>query len=453
MNKKHLFLLIILIFLLSSCSDRETSFTQQVDEMYSDIIMKTEKESTRLYSLSLTYPCTEYEDINKYISDYISGIKDDFIQDSGRTDRFSELLVDYTITCKTDSYLSLHLTATEPSADKAENVYMCFDLQEQKRLSLGDLVRETTMQKLDGTIKKILNEKNVEQSVQELLIAEIEAPENQSFLLSKDSMSFHPSRHHTDTDREPADAVSVPYEELRGVLPDSFLTAMGIMLYPTIEYQQNGTDGENNQQDTDGLYVALTFDDGPHPENTPDILETLAKYDAKATFYVIGQRVELYPEVVKAAYDAGHEIGVHTWSHPLLTKLTAAEISNEINQTIDAIVSITGDSPKTLRPPYGAYNQLLKDCITLPIINWSVDTLDWKTKNPYSITEIVKANTQNGSIILMHDIHKTSAEAVETVVRELTEKGYRFVTVSELLAISDPSEHAGIVYTHKKSPT
>ena len=450
MCKKHLFLLIFLIFLLTSCSGIETTSTEKIDEIYPDIIIKSEKESSRLYSCSLTYPQTEYEDINKYILDYIIGIKDNFIQGMESTDSFSELIVDYTITCKTDSYLSLHITAAEPSAKKDENIYMSFDLKEQKRLSLGDFVKETTMQKLDYVVKKLLTEKKVEQTVQETLLAEIESPDNQSFLLSEDSMSFHFPGYSAGMDADPSNVVSVPYEELKGVLPDSFLTAMGIMLYPAVDMLQNESQ-KGDGEEPDGLYVALTFDDGPHPVNTPNILDTLEKYNAKATFYVIGQRVQLYPDVVKAAYDAGHEIGVHTWTHPLLTKLSATEIMNEIYQTSDAIVSITGEHPKTLRPPYGAYNQLVKDCVMFPIINWSVDTLDWKTKNVRSIVQTVKAKTQNGSIILMHDIHKTSAEAVDTIVRELSEQGYRFVTVSELLAISNPTEHAGIVYTHKKS--
>ena len=452
MYKKHSFLLVFLVFLLTSCTGRETISTEKIDEIYPDIIIKSEKDSSRLYSCSLTYPQTEYEDINKYILDYITGIKDNFIQEMDSKDNYSELNVDYTITCRTDSYLSLHITAAEPSAKKDEDIYMSFDLKEQKRLSLGDFVKETTMQKLDYVVKKLLTEKKVEQTVQEMLLAEIESPDNQSILLSEDSMSFHLSGHSAGMVADPSNAVSVPYEELKGILPDSFLAAMGIMLYPAVDLHPNEIQ-DGDQEDSDGLYVALTFDDGPHPINTPNILDTLEKYNAKATFYVIGQRVQLYPDVVKAAYDAGHEIGVHTWSHPLLTKLSATEIMNEIYQTSDAIASITGDYPKTLRPPYGAYNQLVKDSVMFPIINWSVDTLDWKTKNVRSIVETVKAKTQNGSIILMHDIHKTSAEAVDTVVRDLSAQGYRFVTVSELLDITNPSEHAGIVYTHKKSQT
>lgn len=199
-----------------------------------------------------------------------------------------------------------------------------------------------------------------------------------------------------------------------------------------------------------GKYVAITFDDGPHDKLTPYILDVLKKHKAKATFYVLGNRVEYYPEIVKRAFDEGHEIGNHSWSHPKLTNLTPQELRKQIYQTSSAVAKITGTAPATIRPPYGAFNDNVKQILNRPIVNWSVDTLDWKHKNKEMVKKIVRQNTRNGSIILMHDIHTSTAQALDSILTELSSKGYQFVTVSQLLEIEDNANSvAGKVFMNK----
>lgn len=178
--------------------------------------------------------------------------------------------------------------------------------------------------------------------------------------------------------------------------------------------------------------VALTFDDGPRPEVTMRILQSLEKYKAKATFYMLGKSVQQSPETAKEVLTRGHEIGNHTWSHPILTKLTKEQILNEYNSTSEAIFNATGQYATTFRPPYGAINDFVNAQIPLPIAIWSIDTLDWKHKNAQTLLTIVKKSIHNNAIILMHDIHSSTADGLEPLLAYLQEQGYEFVTVSEI---------------------
>ncbi|KYG90710.1 hypothetical protein A0U40_06985 [[Bacillus] sp. KCTC 13219] len=179
--------------------------------------------------------------------------------------------------------------------------------------------------------------------------------------------------------------------------------------------------------------IALTFDDGPHPTVTAQVLKTLEKYDAKATFFVTGHRVNKSPKVLKEIYEAGHEIGNHTWSHPKLTTVSFEQAKAQINETNKTVESIIGQEPTLFRPPYGAYNKEILGSLSVPLIMWSVDTLDWQHRTPSKTLKAVQTGAYNGSIILMHDIHQTTADALDSILSYLTKQGYEFVTVSELI--------------------
>ena len=179
--------------------------------------------------------------------------------------------------------------------------------------------------------------------------------------------------------------------------------------------------------------IALTFDDGPHPKVTRQILKTLEKYEAKATFFVVGQEVKEHPEILKAVYNAGHEIGNHTFNHEKLTTLSTKEIKQQIQATDTLIKSTIGQRATVFRPPYGSYDETITDQINVPNVLWTIDTLDWKHRDPEKTLQAVKERAKNGSIILMHDIHQATADALDEVLATLQKQGYEFVTVSELL--------------------
>jgi len=179
--------------------------------------------------------------------------------------------------------------------------------------------------------------------------------------------------------------------------------------------------------------VALTFDDGPDAKVTPQVLAILKKYDVHATFFMVGKNVTKNAALVETIYEAGHEVGNHTWNHSKLTNLSTTSVKQEVDRTSNVIYTAIGQYPTVFRPPYGATNEQVRSVISMPSILWSIDTLDWKHRNADKILAYVKASAKDGSIILMHDIHQSTANGLENVILYLQKQGYEFVTVSEIL--------------------
>ncbi len=198
-------------------------------------------------------------------------------------------------------------------------------------------------------------------------------------------------------------------------------------------YKNNGwVVMQSDAIDPDKPMVAITFDDGPRPESTTRILNTLEFFNAKATFFVVGWRAAKYPSLLKREINIGCQIGNHTYSHPELTKVSMDKIKSEIASTDKAVYSATGKYPAIIRPPYGAYSQTVLSVTDKPLILWSFDTLDWQYRNADYIAKTVLSKVKDGDVILLHDIHDTTAAATEKIVPELLAKGYQLVTVEEL---------------------
>jgi peptidoglycan/xylan/chitin deacetylase (PgdA/CDA1 family) len=184
-------------------------------------------------------------------------------------------------------------------------------------------------------------------------------------------------------------------------------------------------------------YVAITFDDGPNPRNTPKLLKMLADRDIKATFFVVGEVAAENPDILRQIADQGHEIGNHSWSHPILSKKSAEFVHDELRKTDDVIRQVTGTRPTLFRPPYGAFtddqDRTARDEFGYSIVLWSVDPLDWKKPGASAITQRIVSRTGKGSIVLAHDIHSGTVAAMPSTLDQLLAKGYQFVTVSELM--------------------
>lgn len=180
--------------------------------------------------------------------------------------------------------------------------------------------------------------------------------------------------------------------------------------------------------------IALTFDDGPHDRVTPHILDTLARHDVKATFFLVGSHIAGREELVRREHREGHEIGNHSWSHPDLTKLAPADALSEIARTQTAIAQTGVPAPRLMRPPYGAIDEMVAGHTRLTIIRWNVDPADWKTKDPAKLHEQILTQARSGAIILLHDKPATAA-ALDGVIASL-KPVYQFVTVSQLLDLS-----------------
>ena len=206
-------------------------------------------------------------------------------------------------------------------------------------------------------------------------------------------------------------------------------------------------EGEGEEEpDADTPVVALTFDDGPFTKVTNRIIDVLLEYEAGATFFVVGSRLEMYSDTLKRLYENGFEVASHTWSHKNLNKLTEKQITKEITRTLDGLKKYIPVENVLLRPPYGSADETVRGLAKTALINWSLDSEDWKSRDAEKIIEHVLDTVQDGDIILMHDLYECTAEAVEYLVPELIERGYRPVSVSELFRIKDIPLEEGILY-------
>lgn len=179
--------------------------------------------------------------------------------------------------------------------------------------------------------------------------------------------------------------------------------------------------------------IALTFDDGPSTENTPKVLETLKKYNAHATFFVVGNRVKAGADVLKQAVAQGNEIGNHSWDHANLSKKSMKFVNAQYDGTTKLVQKMSGFKISFMRPPYGAISDKMRKKLKHPMVLWSVDTLDWKTRDAKAVFKSVKRQVSDGDIILMHDIHSSTAEAIKKVIPWLIKQDYDLLTVSELM--------------------
>ncbi|MCI8482812.1 MAG: polysaccharide deacetylase family protein [Lachnospiraceae bacterium] len=179
--------------------------------------------------------------------------------------------------------------------------------------------------------------------------------------------------------------------------------------------------------------IALTFDDGPHPEYTPKMLAALKERGVKATFFLLGQEVEKYPEVVKQIQEEGHLVGNHSYRHEQLSKLSMEQACKQVERTNELICEITGVYPSYLRPPFGDWHEKLDCEMNMVEVLWDIDTLDWSSQNHGAIVNKVIKNIQENDIILMHDGYETSVTAAMEIIDTLQKEGYEFVTVDELL--------------------
>lgn len=215
------------------------------------------------------------------------------------------------------------------------------------------------------------------------------------------------------------------YLTLNAVLPTS-------SFYGPIIYQGSQSD----------KVVALTFDDGPNPPYTLQLLDVLDKYGIKSTFFLIGQNAEKYPETAKAIAQRGHLIGNHTYTHSDLLKIAEGQIQEELSKSADVIENATGTRPKFLRPPHGFRDPLVLQLAKeqkLDIVQWSVMAEDWKKPGTNVIVDRVLSKVNNGSIVLLHDgdgiisgDRSQTVAATEIIIKQLQQQGFRFVTVEEM---------------------
>ncbi|MBD5543420.1 MAG: polysaccharide deacetylase family protein [Lachnospiraceae bacterium] len=204
-----------------------------------------------------------------------------------------------------------------------------------------------------------------------------------------------------------------------------------VMLAGGGEVEEN--DQEKAEEKKEKGKIALTFDDGPYPNYTRQLLEGLRERKVKATFFVLGMSAEEYPDVIELMKEDGHLIGNHTYHHVELTTVGKEEFKEEILSTNQLLYDLSGEYPQFIRPPFGAWEKELETELGMIPVLWTVDPLDWCTENSSAVVQRVVTKVKENDIILLHDCYKSSVTAALEIVDILQEEGYEFVTVDEIL--------------------
>ncbi len=193
--------------------------------------------------------------------------------------------------------------------------------------------------------------------------------------------------------------------------------------------------------------IALTFDDGPGPD-TGRLLDALQQRHAKATFFILGCNAETYPETLQRAYQEGHQIGNHTYSHKLLPDRSEAQIRQQLAKTEEILNQVCGQGTVYLfRPPFGEYSEQILKLADVPVISWAVDPLDWKCLDAKKVADSIVKNAFDGAIVLSHDIYPSTVDGVIDAIDRLQSEGYEFVTVNELFRRRGVAMKSGKVYS------
>jgi len=198
--------------------------------------------------------------------------------------------------------------------------------------------------------------------------------------------------------------------------------------------------------DTSRKLIALTFDDGPSSKTTPRLLQILAAKGVRATFFVVGTQARQNSAILKQEVAAGHEVGSHTMTHANLIKLGVGDINWQTSQMDALFQEYLGTTPKIMRPPYGSVNATVRQTVPQPMILWTIDPEDWKYRNAQAVHSKVVGAAFDGAIVLMHDIHSTTVDAVAAIIDDLRARGYEFLTVSELAAARGVVLQPGMAY-------
>lgn len=225
------------------------------------------------------------------------------------------------------------------------------------------------------------------------------------------------------------EVVHLPIANLFPIVDSKYLSQIDQEAYEAYIAQKAAEEEAKKQTNR----ISLTFDDGPNPATTPHILATLKKYNVKATFFILGSAIPGNEAILKQIVADGHEVANHTWNHPALTTLSPEQIRQEIQQTQDMITQVTGKRPVMVRPPYGAVNATVMEYLGLPAVNWTVDSNDWRSRNATAILTEIQRSCHAGGIVLMHDIHQPTVDALPSVIEHLQAQGFSMVTASELL--------------------
>jgi len=426
-------------------SDEKYYFT---DSRYSEIRSKFVIRQTSREKVSIEYPITKNNKINKTIAQVITRADRDFRYTATNVLTFNQPMtetISYQITHNNSAALSI-IVNIKQDIHGAHPVslthFWTFDKKSGEVISLNNLTEqsEKATREIVAAARNNINETIKQRQQAELDLNETITQETLSNFVITDGgnslawpigqASLLPSAYGEMTIKVPIAAVAKYLQN-----PTARKLA-NIPKPPEPKPEPTPAPATPAPAPTTGnKVIALTFDDGPGP-HTAHLLDILDQYGAKATFFLIGSKVSSQANVVRSIQARGHQLGNHSWSHPELPKLPVDQIAGEVDRTNEAIKQVTGVTPAILRPPYGAVNGVVLEQLRLrgmSSILWSVDTRDWADRNSDIVCSRAVAGARPGAIILMHDIHQTSVGAVPCILSALKQQGYLFVTVQGLI--------------------
>ena len=433
----------------TALSDEQYYFT---DSRYSGIRSKFVTRQTNREKVSIEYPLTKNNKINKTVAQAIDRADSDFRYAATNILTFDQPLtetISYQVTHNNSLALSI-IVNIKQDMHGAHPVslthFWTFDKKSGEVISLGDLTEQS--EKATGEIvaaaRNNLKETIKQRQQAELDLGETITQETLSNFVIIDGgnslawpigqASLLPSAYGEMTIKVPIAAVAKYLQN-----PTARKLA-NVPKPPEPKPAPKPAPAAPPAANSGGKVIALTFDDGPGPY-TAQLLDILDQHGAKATFFLIGSKVSAQADVLRRMHSRGHQLGNHSWSHPELPKLPVGQIAGEIDRTNDAIKQATSVKPTILRPPYGATNSVVLEQLRargMSSILWSVDTRDWADRNSEIVCSRAVAGAHPGAIILMHDIHQTSVGAVPCILNVLKQQGYSFVTVQGLLGNMAP---------------
>lgn len=367
--------------------------------------------------VSINYPVTNVGVLDEAISTYVNRIYLEF--NENKSVKKPELNISYTYKEVNDDIINVSIQS-EIVTDRTINKIKTFTYNKQtnKFLTMEDLINDINV--LDYDIKNLLLEKYGNINMEYLSKVSYDY-----FTIDDENLTIYFNQSEIKNSSNELIYLDIPLNSLK-LLIDIDKTE-DTDIYLSIKKKDISMDDK---------VVALTFDDGPS-QYTDKILKLLKKYDACATFFVVGNKVNFYDDTLREMLKQGSEIGNHSYSHKLLTRLSEKEFKEDLNKTQEIIKKLTGFTPKVFRPTYGGYTNKIKKYTDLSFVLWDVDSRDWSVKKKDKILKNVLPNVKSGSIVLMHDNHEYSLKALEPMIKELKAKGYKFVTVSELLELKN----------------
>ena len=428
-KNNSLFVLIIILCIIGIITN---IFLMSSNIFNKDFRIQTKKITIndKNYSIQITQIYSSDEILNNGIDTIINNIKSSFLEEV-KNDK-GKLVIDYEYSKYKDIY-SFHIRGIANIKDilKRKDYIIYYDEKAKKVLKQEDLIKK------DYGLYTIFNSNCVDYlkdiDYDESLL-EIEDKNYSLLIFSKDNIQIIIINNNEEI------SIPINYSYIKEYLNKKYFRVREKIIKDTNKDVEVTPEREETIQEnvdkTEELnlpkYLAFTFDDGPALDITTTLLDGLKERNAKATFFVLGNRAVNQGDIIKRMIEEGHVVGSHTYSHKNLLRLSLEETLGEINNTNDIIANITGNKPKYLRPPYGNYNKEILNNSNMTFILWSVDTEDWKKRNADLIYEYIINNVNDGDIVLLHDLYPTSVDGVLKAIDYLKGQNYRFVNIDEL---------------------